>query len=134
METGYGRPLDYQPEEHDWAQVLSRMDGILSLSGQARDNGAVDASWESDELQKRFTLLRQPLDGTDDFRYLLRIEEMFSDEDDSTIMVRSDARGVSGMLGPICDEADAGFSGEPIENAELLLRLFLSSYTMGNDV
>lgn len=136
-EIGYGRELDYQPGEHEWAQVLASMDGILSAAGQNRDNGAVDASWDSDQLQKRFTLVRQPLasqDETGQFRYHLRIQEMFSNDDESTIMTQSDALGIRGMLGPIVDEADAGLSDEPIENAELLLNLYLSSYTMDNNV
>jgi len=138
MEAGYGRPLDYQPGEQDWTQVLTRMDDVLGGVGRQDDETPAETSWDSDELQKKFSLRRKLMVESEErkfFRYWLEIKEMFAgDDDNSIIMAQSDKLGVTGMLGSICDEADTGLSCEPIENAELLLRLYLSSYTMDNDV
>lgn len=137
-EIGHGRPVEYQPEESDWAAMLRRMDDILRASGQLRDSDRVDVQWNSDELQRRFTLTRKPLmSGTDEgaLHYTLSIEDTLSREaGESVIALRDNNQGITALMGPICEEVEAGLSAESMENAELLLRLYLSSYTMDNDV
>lgn len=137
-EIGYGRTLEYQPDESEWAAMLKRMDDILRTSGQLRDGERVAAQWDSDELQKRFTLTRKPLtSGPDEgaLHYTFTIDDSLSSaEGQSIIALRDNNQGISALMGPICHEVESGLSSEEMENAELLLRLYLSSYTMGNNV
>lgn len=132
MESGQGQSVNYQPSEQEWSAILGRMDAILRTSGQLRDNDLVDAQWESEELQKRFVLTRKPAtspSGEESLLYGLIIEDSLSNEEgNSMIALQENAPGIRTLIGPICQEVDGGLSGESMENAEILLQLYLSSY------